>query len=66
MMINTAAGWRSLTGRPAPEVRQAATVRELSARMADELAELCPSMGPIAASLAAHGLTMLLSDRFAP
>lgn len=58
MLIRTPDGWQSITGRPAPAIREAVTYRELSARMTDELAELIPSMGSAAASRA---VKMMLS-----
>lgn len=61
MLINTPDGWRSITGRPAPAVSEARTHRELAARMADELAELCPSLGYVGASKAAAMLAATLS-----
>lgn len=56
MLINTADGWQSITGRETPAVVQATTYRELSAKISDELAELIPSMGQAAASRAASML----------
>lgn len=63
MLINTPDGWRSITGRPAPSVREAQTHRELAAKMADELNELIPSMGAVAASRAASMLAATLGLR---
>lgn len=63
MLINTPDGWRSLTGRPAPAIREATAYREVAAKMADELNELIPSMGPVAASRAAAMLAATLGLR---
>lgn len=56
MIIRTPDGWQSLTGKAAPPITEAATYRELSAKMADELAELIPSMGGAAASRAVKAM----------
>lgn len=63
MLINTPDGWRAITGRPARAIREAESYHELAAKMADELAELCPSMGLVAASQAASMLAKTLAGR---
>jgi hypothetical protein len=61
VLINTPDGWRTITGRPPRSIREADTYRELAAKMADELAELCPSMGTVAAAQAASMLAKTLA-----
>lgn len=61
MLINTAAGWRSIQSRRPPELREATTMDERRARMTDEIAELIPSMGLHGASLAASMLAETLA-----
>lgn len=45
MLINTPDGWCAIAGHAVPPIKAANTERELSARMADELAALCPAVG---------------------
>lgn len=61
MLINTPDGWRYLqTGRPAPRPGN----RSMAVKMAEELSELCPTLGDIGAHIAASRMNGELMARF--
>lgn len=62
MLINTSDGWRALQNgkRPAPRPGN----RSMAVKMAEELADLCPTLGDIGAQIAASRMNRDLMARF--
>ena len=62
MLINTSDGWRALQNGERPKPRPGN--RSMAVKMAEELSELCPSLGDIGAHVAASRMNADLVGRF--